>query len=121
MKEPVFVAFSTQKGRAGKTTLTVLMASYLYYVRGLKVLVVDCDYPQYSIKEMRDRDVEILKINSTFLKPSTSSANASSVTLILFSSQNRKRPSTRSRTEWRTVRSTTSCSLTSPALSTIKV
>lgn len=68
MKEPVFVAFSTQKGGAGKTTLTVLTASYLYYVRGLKVLVVDCDYPQYSIKEMRDRDVEILKINAVFMK-----------------------------------------------------
>lgn len=68
MKEPVFIAFSTQKGGAGKTTLTVLMASYLYYVRGLKVLVVDCDYPQYSIKEMRDRDVEILSINSAFKK-----------------------------------------------------
>lgn len=68
MKEPVFIAFSTQKGGAGKTTLTVLMASYLYYVRGLKVLVVDCDYPQYSIKEMRNRDVEILRINSAFKK-----------------------------------------------------
>lgn len=68
MKEPVFVAFSTQKGGAGKTTLTVLMASYLYYVRQKKVLVVDCDYPQYSIKEMRDRDVEILKLNSVFKK-----------------------------------------------------
>ncbi len=66
MKEPVFVAFSTQKGGAGKTTLTVLMASYLYYVRGFNVLVVDCDYPQYSIKEMRDRDVEILRINAAF-------------------------------------------------------
>ena len=44
------------------------MASYLYYVRGLKVLVVDYDYPQYSIKEMRDRDVEILRINSAFKK-----------------------------------------------------
>ena len=31
-KEPLFIAFSTQKGGAGKTTLTVLMASYLYYV-----------------------------------------------------------------------------------------
>lgn len=68
MKEPFFVAFSTQKGGAGKTTLTVLTASYLYYVRGFKVLVVDCDYPQYSIKEMRDRDVEILRINSAFKK-----------------------------------------------------
>lgn len=74
MKEPVFVAFSTQKGGAGKTTLTVLMASYLYYVRGLKVLVVDCDYPQYSIKEMRDRDAEIIKLNSTIRKAYTEQA-----------------------------------------------
>lgn len=34
-KEPLFIAFSTQKGGAGKTTLTVLMASYLYYVKGM--------------------------------------------------------------------------------------
>lgn len=68
MKDPVFVAFSTQKGGAGKTTLTVLMASYLSYVRGMNVLVVDCDYPQYSIKDMRNRDLEILKINSAFKK-----------------------------------------------------
>ena len=47
MTDPKFVAFSTQKGGAGKTTLTVLAASYLYYVKGLKVLVVDCDYTQY--------------------------------------------------------------------------
>lgn len=34
MKEKTkFVAFSTQKGGAGKTTLTVLAASYLHYVR----------------------------------------------------------------------------------------
>ena len=53
-KEPLFIAFSTQKGGAGKTTLTVLMASYLYYVKGYDVAVVDCDYPQFSIKDMRD-------------------------------------------------------------------
>ena len=34
MKEKTeFVAFSTQKGGAGKTTLTVLAASYLHYVK----------------------------------------------------------------------------------------
>ena len=57
MKEPLFVAFSTQKGGAGKTTLTVLMASYLYYVRGYNVAIIDCDFPQYSIKDMRERDL----------------------------------------------------------------
>ena len=55
MKETKFIAFSTQKGGAGKTTLTVLTASYLHYVRGLNVGVVDCDFPQFSIVDMRKR------------------------------------------------------------------
>lgn len=54
-----FVAFSTQKGGAGKTTLTVLVASYLHYVKGYNVAVIDCDYPQHSIVEMRDRDLKM--------------------------------------------------------------
>lgn len=54
-----FVAFSTQKGGAGKTTLTVLVASYLHYVKGFDVAVIDCDYPQHSIVEMRDRDLKM--------------------------------------------------------------
>ena len=57
MNEPIYVAFSTQKGGAGKTTLTVLTASYLHYVKGYNVAVVDCDFPQYSIKDMRERDM----------------------------------------------------------------
>ena len=45
-KETLYIAFSTQKGGAGKTTLTVLAASYLHYVKGLNVAVVDCKaYP----------------------------------------------------------------------------
>lgn len=68
MKDPKFVAFSTQKGGAGKTTLTVLMASYLYYVKGMKVLVVDCDYPQFSIEEMRKREGALMEINPSFRK-----------------------------------------------------
>ena len=55
-KEPVYMAFSTQKGGAGKTTMTVLVASCLHYVRGYDVAVIDCDYPQCSIVEMRKRD-----------------------------------------------------------------
>lgn len=56
-KEPIYVAFSTQKGGAGKTTLTVLVASYLHYVKGYNVAIVDCDFPQHSIFEMRERDL----------------------------------------------------------------
>lgn len=58
MKETVYVAISTQKGGAGKTTLTVLVASYLHYVKGYNVAVVDCDFPQYSIHDMRKRDLK---------------------------------------------------------------
>ena len=54
-----YVAFSTQKGGAGKTTITVLVASYLHYVKGYNVAVIDCDYPQHSILEMRDRDLKL--------------------------------------------------------------
>jgi len=57
-KESKYVAFSTQKGGGGKTTLTVLVASYLHYVKGFNVAVVDCDYPQYSFVEMRERDLK---------------------------------------------------------------
>lgn len=58
-KQPIYLAFSTQKGGAGKTALTVLVASYLHYVRGYDVAVIDCDYPQHSIAEMRDRDLKL--------------------------------------------------------------
>ncbi len=58
-KKTVNVAFSTQKGGAGKTTLTVLVASYLHYVKGYNVAVIDCDFPQHSIAEMRERDLKM--------------------------------------------------------------
>ncbi len=63
-----YVAFSTQKGGAGKTTITVLMASYLHYVRGYNVAIVDCDFPQHSISEMRARDLEMIKGNDYYKK-----------------------------------------------------
>jgi cellulose biosynthesis protein BcsQ len=58
-KEPVYVAFSTQKGGAGKTALTVLMASWLHYEKGYDVAVIDCDFPQLSIHNMRERDLAL--------------------------------------------------------------
>lgn len=60
-KETKYVAFSTQKGGAGKTTLTVLVASYLHYVKGYEVAVIDCDFPQHSIFEMRERDFKMVE------------------------------------------------------------
>jgi|GEM_PF-1543127 len=46
-QKPLFIAFSTQKGGVGKSTFTVLVASYLHYLKGLNVAVMDCDYPAY--------------------------------------------------------------------------
>lgn len=58
-KKILNVAFSTQKGGAGKTTLTVLVASYLHYVKGYNIAVIDCDFPQHSIADMRKRDLQM--------------------------------------------------------------
>lgn len=59
-KKTLLVAFSTQKGGIGKSALTVLMAGYFHYVKGYNVGVVDCDYAQFSIFNMRDRDRKIV-------------------------------------------------------------
>lgn len=63
MKEPIFVAFATQKGGAGKSTLTTLVASYLHYVVGKKVLALDCDPRQHSMIEYREKDKLIIREN----------------------------------------------------------
>ena len=55
-QKPLFIAFSTQKGGVGKTAFTVLLSSYLHYQQGKSIAVVDCDFPQHSIMEMRKRD-----------------------------------------------------------------
>lgn len=59
-QETLFIAVATQKGGVGKTALTVLLSSYLHYVRGYNVAVVDCDYPQFSINGMRERDKKMV-------------------------------------------------------------
>lgn len=62
-KEPLFIAFSTQKGGVGKSTFTVLLASYLHYLKGVNVAVMDCDYPQCSVYDMRKREIRQLGTN----------------------------------------------------------
>lgn len=64
-KEPLFVALSNQKGGVGKSTLTILLASYFHYCKGKNVLVVDCDYPQHSIRDIREWDVRAVEKNDT--------------------------------------------------------
>ena len=64
-KEPLLIAFASQKGGVGKTAFTVLTAGILRYQRGYNVAVVDCDPPQHSIGLMRDRDLECVKENDS--------------------------------------------------------
>ena len=62
---PLFVSFSTQKGGAGKSAFTTLVASILHYQKGYNVLVIDCDEGQYSLHRMRQRDLEIIQSDAT--------------------------------------------------------
>lgn len=64
-KEPLFIAFASQKGGVGKTAFTVLTAGILHYQRGYNVAVVDCDAPQHSITQMRGRDMERIRENDS--------------------------------------------------------
>ena len=57
-EKELLVAVASQKGGVGKSVFTVLLASVLHYRKGLRVAVVDCDYPQHSIALMRERDME---------------------------------------------------------------
>lgn len=59
-KEPLFVAFCTQKGGVGKSAFTVLMASYFNYVLKKNVAIIDCDSPQHSINEERERESRLV-------------------------------------------------------------
>lgn len=57
MKQTVLVAMSNQKGGVGKSSVTVLLASYLHYVKGKNVAIIDCDTLQHSVSHMRKRDM----------------------------------------------------------------
>ena len=67
-KNPLFVSFYTQKGGAGKSVFTSLAASYLHYEMGYNVAVIDCDYPQWSVHNLRERETKQLKENAFYLK-----------------------------------------------------
>lgn len=55
-KKTLKVSIYTQKGGVGKSTITALLASVLHYRLGYHVLVMDCDFPQHSLSQMRERD-----------------------------------------------------------------
>ena len=60
MSNEIFVAFATQKGGIGKSTVPALAASYLHNVQGHNVAVIDCDAPQHSIHGLRERETKLI-------------------------------------------------------------
>lgn len=67
-KQPLFIAFSSQKGGVGKSTFTTLVSSILHYRIGYNVAVFDCDFPQHSLMQMRARDMNSIMGNEVFKK-----------------------------------------------------
>ena len=66
-KETLFVAISNQKGGVGKSALSVVLASYFHFEKGLNVAIVDCDSPQHSLVRMRERDKKAVS-NSAYYR-----------------------------------------------------
>lgn len=64
--QPLFVSFVTQKGGVGKSTFTIFAASWLHYRHGVKVAVVDCDYPQHSVAKQKARDNAFVRTSPTY-------------------------------------------------------
>jgi cellulose biosynthesis protein BcsQ len=62
-KKPVYISFATQKGGAGKSSFTILAASIAHYSSGYNAAIIDCDYPQLSIANMRKRELENIPKN----------------------------------------------------------
>ena len=68
MKNPLFLSFCAQKGGVGKSTFTMLVASYLQYTLGINVAILDCDSPQFSIVKQREREQALVKNNESIEK-----------------------------------------------------
>lgn len=62
-KKTLKISFSTPKGGVGKSTMTALLSSVLHYRLGFNVLVMDCDFPQHSLANMRERDLKTIMQN----------------------------------------------------------
>ena len=56
----VRVGLYNEKGGVGKTTLTVMLASFLAYSKGKKVCVIDFDYPSFHLLGLRLAEEERL-------------------------------------------------------------
>lgn len=54
------ISFLSAKGGTGKTTFNMLFASYLRYILGKKVFVIDFDAPENNFATKREREVDSL-------------------------------------------------------------
>lgn len=61
-----YLSVCNQKGGVGKSTFTVLLTNCLHYTIGHDVLVVDCDYPQWSIHARCERELEAVGRNDYY-------------------------------------------------------
>lgn len=55
------ITFFSEKGGMGKTTLSVMFASYLSYAMKEKVYVSDFDFPNFPFYNIRQRELEIFR------------------------------------------------------------
>lgn len=65
---PHTIAFATAKGGVGKSTFTTLFASYLYYDRAHRVVVIDADSPQHSVGALRTSEIGYIQSDAAFGK-----------------------------------------------------
>lgn len=65
MKKPIYVAFASQKGGVGKSSIITLLASSLSYDadKKVKLLLVDCDEKQLSLIYLRHREKQAIAKN----------------------------------------------------------
>ncbi|MBC3538964.1 ParA family protein [Rufibacter sediminis] len=65
-RETKFISFFNQKGGVGKSTLEILMASYCHNVLGLKVAILDADYPQLNIHKLREDEINMVRRHEAY-------------------------------------------------------
>lgn len=62
------LSICTQKGGAGKTTLTMHLATHYHVVEGRPVVVIDADYPQHSFHHQRQAELRRLETEAALLE-----------------------------------------------------
>ena len=66
-----FICIASQKGGVGKSSLTIMLASWLQYNMKKQVAIIDADNPQYSLMKDREDNITYLEDNPTIEKKFT--------------------------------------------------